>query len=1345
MMLSILMAAIIGLRPMAGDNTAQVVEAVSRLGDGDTLRFEKGEYHFHEKDGKDLFLASPGSQTGMKKVLVHLKGLKDVTVDGGDSHFVFHENIFPFVFENCERVKLRGFTSDVAQLSVVEFVCEEKSKEGFLCRFTTKTIPYAVDDRGVITFTFDGGSVSSESQEISTHALKWCQIHYLCGPSCRRNKDTLASTFFTARAEDRGDGRVFFRYFDEKHPKHVDEFPFRTGAPLAFLLGCSRNRSLASIHDCRGVTVEDVHVRTGVGMGLVMDMCEDVRICRYNVRPEDGSFVSLTADTMYLVDCKGLIEIDGCEISWAMDDALNIHGNYTELKGVEGRRIRVRHPHHAYNGYFPYRSGERLEFSRGYGSRRETLGEATIAVFKAPADREAREFEIELDRTIPAEWLGCDVANRSHVPKIHIHDCNFHDFMHVRLSAFADVVFENNRIDNGNSALLVDDLTGYWGECGPVHDLTVRNNEIVGIRHKCFDIRVPITGRAVFENNRLPERFRNSPFNFGPAVSEADRRKFLVKRPVPPPVIRAVDLRTNETAVAVEKTERVTASNGLYRFVETSFAFANPNPRALSADFEFPIPEGATVCGYRLEVNGEMVPGIVCEKEKARVAFENEQRKGVDPGIVEHVKGNVWKTRIFPLPANGTRKAEVTYVVAEDGAELKVSERCGAWVYEGERRADLLSALSAPADRCKSCAEGWVLWDASLSRKGKTAADVERLRTLPAKGAWKLVVFRDVPSTARTFTSRDELVAAVTAEPCDGGTDLAALLKVLPEDGQPKLLFSDEIDTLGEKAPELEARADFVFASRPAPKVRRVTVTRRLAKPGESVAEGRLLATAWAANRIADLESQAEARKDEFLALGREFGVASPVTSLLVLETLQQWLDNKIEPPRELSIHDEWVKRRATADDPIARKREQADFEERLLTLWEERVTWCKDPKPKVKKPSSGLFARAASAVANAVDGLAGVRESRAAMRSAPVAADGMVALSEEAAAPARKSEKAEASGAAKSAAATVTLAAWDPKTPYVDALKAAKPADAYAEYLRQAEKFGQSPAFYLDCAGWFFKAGFRELALRIISNLAEFRLEDAALWRTMGWRLREAGAFDEAVRAFRHALALRGEEGQSRRDLALVLCERGKERFAQGRLPLAHADLTEALKLFHEASFTNYARRSARRSNDLQVSVLALEELNGLLAWCAAQDWKAQPTPVAPTMDEAYRRDLPMDLRIILSWDADETDIDIHVLEPNGEEAFYGNRRTQEGGFVGEDVTTGYGPEEYLRKDAEKGVYKVLSNYFASHQQALTGAATVTATVYTNWSRKDEKRQTLTLRLDKPKDKHSIGEVRID
>ena len=112
------------------------------------------------------------------------------------------------------------------------------------------------------------------------------------------------------------------------------------------------------------------------------------------------------------------------------------------------------------------------------------------------------------------------------------------------------------------------------------------------------------------------------------------------------------------------------------------------------------------------------------------------------------------------------------------------------------------------------------------------------------------------------------------------------------------------------------------------------------------------------------------------------------------------------------------------------------------------------------------------------------------------------------------------------------------------------------------------------------------------------------------------------------------------------------------------------------------------------------------------------------------------------MSWSADETDIDLHVLEPNGEEAYYQNWRTASGGFVSQDITTGYGPEEYLQLKGQQGVYKVLTHYYGSSQQKLTGPATATATVYTNWGRAEERRQVLSLRLDKPKEKVTVGEI---
>lgn len=838
-----------------------------------------------------------------------------------------------------------------------------------------------------------------------------------------------------------------------------------------------------------------------------------------------------------------------------------------------------------------------------------------------------------------------------------------------------------------------------------------------------------------------------------------------------PPVIHVTDLRADEQSIKVETSESVVAENPFFKRVKTKFTFTNPNIRAMAGELEFPIPEGAVVCGYALEINGEMVPGVVCEKEKARVAFENEMRKGVDPGIVEQVKGNIWRTRIFPLNHKTPRRAEVTYLAPLSTADNPIKailERDGEDFFLATRQ-DV--AQPNIHESIANFTQGVILWDASLSAKPFATAWREKLTALPETGEWQVCFFRNKPGHLLKITSKTTLLAEIDKLIYDGGTDLQAAVATLPTQ-TPALLFTDEVDTMGLTPANYESIPGLLIASRSDAQKYDVTiqkVSKEVAQTsGLKATEGTLLATMWAARRMQDLAAQKDQRKDEFLALGRRYGVAGPGLSLIVLETLEQWLEYKIEPPQTLALHAEWVKRREAVDDPIAEKKAKTEHERELLRYWEQRVAWWKNPKPPKRTPKSGLFdavlgaapAEPRNAATYAVAEESADEETEtddsASLTPAPIVLRGVhgsrnpgnrgaairrTSRSRVAAEPEALAKR--AANEPESSAPSVTLKAWDPKTPYLDAIKAAPMGENYAVYLKQRETYADSPAFYLDCASWFFKEhGDAELAERIITNLAEFKLEDAKLWRTMGWRLREAGRYELAIHVFRKVLILRGEEGQSYRDLALVLSESAKQAFLTNQNK-ANAELKEALLLLKKACFESHARKSGRSTNDFQTAVIALEELNGLIAWCEAQTWEDGQKPEIPTFDPVYRRDLPVKLRIVMSWDADETDIDLHVLEPNGEEAYYGHRRTSEGGFVSEDVTTGYGPEEYLKKEVKVGSYKILANYFASHQTALTGATTVTATIYTDWGTANEKRKIISFRLDKPKTKFTIGEVK--
>ena len=72
-------------------------------------------------------------------------------------------------------------------------------------------------------------------------------------------------------------------------------------------------------------------------------------------------------------------------------------------------------------------------------------------------------------------------------------------------------------------------------------------------------------------------------------------------------------------------------------------------------------------------------------------------------------------------------------------------------------------------------------------------------------------------------------------------------------------------------------------------------------------------------------------------------------------------------------------------------------------------------------------------------------------------------------------------------------------------------------------------------------------------------------------------------------------------------------------------------------------------------------------------------------------------DLVGMMSWNTDGTDVDMHVIDPRGEECYYSHRDTQIGGRLSTDVTQGFGPEMFVLRKAVPGEYQVRAKYYSS------------------------------------------------
>jgi Ca-activated chloride channel homolog len=110
----------------------------------------------------------------------------------------------------------------------------------------------------------------------------------------------------------------------------------------------------------------------------------------------------------------------------------------------------------------------------------------------------------------------------------------------------------------------------------------------------------------------------------------------------------------------------------------------------------------------------------------------------------------------------------------------------------------------------------------------------------------------------------------------------------------------------------------------------------------------------------------------------------------------------------------------------------------------------------------------------------------------------------------------------------------------------------------------------------------------------------------------------------------------------------------------------------------------------------------------------------------------MPVDTRVVLNWNMNDTDIDLWLTDPNGEKCYYSHKTTAIGGRISDDFTNGYGPEQFLLKKAIKGVYTIEANFYGERQLKLAGPTTVMAEIYTHYASGRQQRKIITIQLEK-------------
>ncbi|NGZ83877.1 DUF2135 domain-containing protein [Duganella sp. SAP-35] len=507
-----------------------------------------------------------------------------------------------------------------------------------------------------------------------------------------------------------------------------------------------------------------------------------------------------------------------------------------------------------------------------------------------------------------------------------------------------------------------------------------------------------------------------------------------------------------------------------------------------------------------------------------------------------------------------------------------------------------------------------------------------------------------------------------------------------------------------------------------------------------------MAARTWAGYKLHQLEGDFDLNRAAIRRLGAQFGMPTRETSLLVLERLEDYVRYDVRPPAELQAAFDALK--GLRGGELAQRR--GNQLERVVRQFQQKQVWWDGSYPKL--PPKPVMQEPVTVVAHASNSDQAAREGRPSVSPpapsappapappmpppmaatemppppapSPVMAYRRSQASESASAtmsrfvPASDAQRAQAARPQeeRSGEIAVSLKRWDSNAAYIARMKEAGSNKLYAIYLDERPSYLNSSAFYIDVADLLFARGKRELALRVLSNLAEMDLENRQVLRILGYRLLQAGQPELAIPVFEKVRELAEEEPQSFRDLGLAYAAAGRAQ--------------QAVDQLYEVAIRPWDNRFA------EIELIALADMNAIIAGKAKLD--------ISRIDTRLLKNMPLDLRAVLSWDADNADMDLWVTDPSGERCYYAHRFTRQGGRLSVDFTGGYGPEEFSLRRAMPGKYKVEANFFGSRQQLVTGATTLQLKLTSGFGRPSARDQMVTLRLQGQGETVLVGEFEV-
>jgi len=488
----------------------------------------------------------------------------------------------------------------------------------------------------------------------------------------------------------------------------------------------------------------------------------------------------------------------------------------------------------------------------------------------------------------------------------------------------------------------------------------------------------------------------------------------------------------------------------------------------------------------------------------------------------------------------------------------------------------------------------------------------------------------------------------------------------------------------------------------------------------EDVIQGNSHSSFWATQRIDSSRAKGYSRKN-LVDVSKKYSVASLETSFLVLESVEDYVENAVSLPKDgfdnelREKYAELMSQKADYEQD-AKDRRFTD----MLSQWNDQLEWYeKDFKfnfsSKFKKRVQSLMSsdtdseslREVASYANEAREMAGDAEFE------EVVVTG-----------------ARLTNAENDKSISIDIKAWSPDRVYLKAVETLCGQEFMSVYFIQRDQFGDSPSFYLEMADALARCDETYGAIKIALSALELSTVNKDTITAVAQRLQSFRSYHTAIELLDQVVDLEPNSPQPYRNLALALEQQADNLEFQ----LKKIDLYEqALSLLNKIIVNPW------ENNYRGIGLISIMEAN--LIRNKLVDLDANPD----ILDKRLVALLDVDVRILISWNIDRTDVDLWIDEPTGERVSYSNKLSEIGGRISNDMTNGYGPEEYLLKKTIDGDYEIKVHYYGSDIINPNGAVIVRAHIFRNWGRANQSVEVADLEFtEQQSDEYKVATLKV-